>query len=221
MITAVRLRERDKRKGYNMRVFISATSRTKYTAGEGGNPSPFRVVRDHRELEELDRFPQFEILEFEGMEHIQQFVQQEMEERARVGLPPVRAAILGGATRRIEAKAVRPRMSAHERLAPAAVSAPSDPNATNKGRQPVQQRREEKRGAPETKVDAEGPTRMRAPVNPRDNDAIPKPKPKPIPNVEDKTKRQLMSMASKMGLEEVNDRMKKSDIAAAIVTASR
>lgn len=137
-ITAVRLRPRDKRLNYGMATYVSANSRTKYMAGTDRNPSAFRVTNSAKELEELSVFQQFEILEFDDLEHLRGFIQNEMEERARVGLPAVRAAIMtgSGAGKIVEDQA-RPRKAVIQRL-PAAVAGPnSDSRKTNTGRAPV------------------------------------------------------------------------------------
>jgi len=142
MITAVRLRAYDRRKGHRMRTYTSAATGTKYTAGTATSPSAFRVVRNKTELRELSEFPQFEILEFDDMDHLREVVQSEMESRARQGLPAVRAPIMGGPSGRSGAtKHVRPSVS--DRLPPAASGPVTDSNTTGKGRQPSTQVSEE------------------------------------------------------------------------------
>jgi len=211
-ITAVRLRERDKRKGYLMKTYFSANSRSKYTAGEGANPSPFRVVNSPAEIEELRGFPQFEILEFNDLKELEEFTQQEMEERARMGLSAVRAAILAGAGASVKPKVITPRKSANDRLPPAATAIPSDPSATNVGRRPqpkvIKDREEERRPLPTQPIKKVEPQPKTEPA-----------KPKPTPNLEGKTKKQLLAMANKMGLD-VTPQMKKADIEAAILKRS-
>jgi len=217
MITAVRLKERDKKAGFLMRTYFSAHSRSKYTAGEHGQPSAFRLVKSRGELEELSRFPQFEILEFDDMDQLNEFVQQEMEERARKGLPAVRAAIMGGAGSPMVQKKVTPRKrSAHDRLPPAATGVPSDPGTTNTGRKPamVPPKEKDEPVAPIPKV-----TKPKPKPKPKAKPKV-KPKAKAKPKTEGKTKAQLLAMAKKMDLD-VPARAKKADIEAAIIKASR
>lgn len=90
---AVRLRARNPQQGHLMRTYVSHTLTNRYTAGEGVNPSPWRVISDEAELEELRAIPQFELKEFKEMGDLTELVQSEMEERARVGYPAIRANI--------------------------------------------------------------------------------------------------------------------------------
>ena len=136
-LTAVRLRPVDRRKGWGMRTYTSANSRTKYLSGTDRDPSPFRLVRSDKEVAELQHFDQFEILEFDDMAHLKEFIQQEMEQRARVGLPAVRAAIMSGPGKGHAVEDVpRPRKAAASRLPEAAKGPVADPTRTNTGRQP-------------------------------------------------------------------------------------
>jgi len=219
MITAVRLRERDKKAGFLMRTYFSAFSRSKYTAGEHGQPSPFRLVKSQGEIDELSRFPQFEILDFDDMDQLNEFVQQEMEDRARKGLPAVRAAIMGGAGAPLAQKKVTPRRrSAHDRLPPAASGAPSDPGRTNTGRRPAQVPPKEKDEPVQPKTVT--PVSKPKPKPKADPKPKPKAKPKAKPKTAGKTKKQLLAMAKKMDLD-ISARAKKADIEEAIQNASR
>jgi len=58
-----------------------------------------------------------------------------MEQRARVGLPAVRAAVMGGPSGNASGKHVRP--TVESRLPRAASGPPSDHTKTNTGRQPL------------------------------------------------------------------------------------
>jgi len=199
MITAVRLLPRDEKKGHGMLTYFSANSRTKYTAGDGVNPSPFRVIRSQGEIAELEKFPQFEILEFDSMDQLHEYVQQEMEERARLGQPAIRAAILGNAApAKVVPKKVVPRKATSTRLPPAANGPQSDPSATNTGRKPT------------------APTAPTAPVAPEKKPSEP---PKPKPKVPEATmemkKKTLLSIAKKVGAD-VGPRATKAEILAAI-----
>lgn len=133
-IMAVRLRPIDKKRNYHMATFVSATSRTKYTSGTERNPSPFRILAEPREAVELREIPQFEIMEFEDMADLQEHIQQEMEQRARMGLPAVRAQVISGSGVSHEEQVVAPRKTALDKLPPAATS---DPTKTNTGRKPL------------------------------------------------------------------------------------
>lgn len=133
-ITAVRLRNIDKKRAFHMATYVSAASRTKYSSGSDRIPAPFRLVADRSELVELRDIPQFEVLEFDDMEHLQAYIQQEMEERARLGLPAVRAQIMSGSGVAHENQVVAPRKTALDKLPSAATS---DPSKTNTGRKPA------------------------------------------------------------------------------------
>ena len=137
-VIAVRLRPVEKRLNFLMRTYTSARSRTKYTAGTDSNPSPFRIIKDEAEIKELSILPQFEILSFNDMDHLREFIQGEMETRARVGLPAVRAAVMNGAgVGQIVEAAPRPKKTVIDRLPPEA-SGVTGPRA-NTGRAPAQQ----------------------------------------------------------------------------------
>ncbi len=91
---AARLKERNPSKGLKMRTYTTAATGTKYTAGDIGRPSPLRIVKEPSELEELSGIPQFEVLEFGRMSELDDIIQNEMEARARIGNPAVRAEVL-------------------------------------------------------------------------------------------------------------------------------
>lgn len=138
MITAVRLLPRNEKKSYLMLTYLSANGRKKYLAGNDNNPSSFRIIKDRREIAELEEFPQFEILEFDSVEQLHEYAQQEMEERSRKGLPAVRAAILGDdSVPKIIPNKITPRKAVSTRLPPAANGRPSDPHQNYTGRKPV------------------------------------------------------------------------------------
>jgi hypothetical protein len=93
MFFAVRLLRYNPKKGHKMRTYVSATSGSRYKAGEWMTPSTWRVVKLANELEELNAIPQFEIRKFETLKDLQKVVQLEMEELARRGFPAVGAHI--------------------------------------------------------------------------------------------------------------------------------
>ena len=93
MITAVRLQQRNPKRGFNMRSYVSANSQSRYRSGDGVTPSPWKVIEDPMELAELAGYPQFERKDFDTLAELEEFVQVEMEQGARLGFPPVRAAI--------------------------------------------------------------------------------------------------------------------------------
>lgn len=95
MITAVRLLPRNPKRGHKLRTYVSATSRIRYKAGEGSNPSPWRIVSDPNELKEVQQNIQFETKNFKTVEELENYVQVEMEDGARLGKPPIRAQIEG------------------------------------------------------------------------------------------------------------------------------
>lgn len=95
MITAVRLQVFNPKLGHRMRSYVSANSATRYRAGTILVPSAWRIVDDPMELAELADYPQFQRKDFDSLAELQEFVQTEMEQGARLGLPPVRAAIEG------------------------------------------------------------------------------------------------------------------------------
>jgi len=137
-ITAVRLRNIDKKKSFRMATYVSAASRTKYASGTDRNPAPFRLVSDRSELLELRDIPQFEILDFDDLDHLKEYIQQEMEERARMGLPAVRAQVMSGTGLAHESMVVAPRKTALDKLPAAATS---DPTRANTGRKPTVEER--------------------------------------------------------------------------------
>ncbi len=138
-ITAVRLKPIDRTRNFGMRSYVSANSRTKYTSGSDQSPSPFRVINNDAEAVELSAIPQFELLEFDDMDHLREVVQAEMESRARVGLPAVRASVLDGPGigRSVVGNSAKPRRAVIDRLPAAATTPASDPTKTHKGRQPT------------------------------------------------------------------------------------
>jgi hypothetical protein len=199
MITAVRLKERNKRKNHLMRVYFSAASRSKYTAGENGHPSPFRIVKNQAEISELSQFSQFEILKFDDMAHLQAFIQQEMEERARLGFPAVRAAVMGDSGSDVIMKKVTPLKTAHDRLPPVAIPKRSDASVTNTGRRPVPR-------MPDLKPEAKS----------NDNDAAVKVAVDvPDVSVQTHTKAQLINVARDVGAN-IDPTMTKAEIVEAI-----
>lgn len=131
-IIAVRLKPVDKQRKLLMRSYVSATSRTKYTSGTDNNPSAFRLVSDQREIAELAQIEQFEAFEFDDLDHLREYIQQEMEQRARVGLPAVRAAVVAANGKALGTEV--PRKTVMDKLPPAAVAPPGAPQ---KGRRPV------------------------------------------------------------------------------------
>ncbi len=186
MITVVRLKPKDKRKNCLMRTYTSAHSRTKYTAGDEINPSAFRIVKSQEEIKELQRFPQFEILQLDSMDQLKEHVQQEMEERARVGLPAVRAPIIATPAK----DRVRPKPQS--KLPPAANGPASDSKTTNLGRKP---------GTDNGSTEQEKPAAQKPAVK--------------KPDAELMTKNQLLAMAKKKKIT-VDPKLKKADIVAAI-----
>jgi len=95
MIFGVRLRPFNKKAGNKMKTYLSG-SRTKYTVGESGRPSPIRVVTSRKELHELREYPQFEIIPFDSRAELDKFVSREVFTLVRQGHPAVRPAILKG-----------------------------------------------------------------------------------------------------------------------------
>lgn len=95
MIFGVRLRPFNKKAGNKMKTYLSG-SRTKYTVGETGRPSPIRVVTSKKELHELREYPQFEIIPFDNRAELDKFVSREVYTLVRQGHPAVRPAILKG-----------------------------------------------------------------------------------------------------------------------------
>lgn len=93
-LTAVRLRPYAPDRGHRMRTYTSSSLQL-YRAGDATVPSSWRVVADAREVAELREIPQFEVLPFASLEALAAHVQVEMEQRARQGLPPIRAYIEG------------------------------------------------------------------------------------------------------------------------------
>lgn len=92
-ITAVRLRSRDKNRGFLLRTYVTYTTGTKYSAGDEFSPPTWRITDNQSEIEELRDIKQFEISNFADRDSLEKAVQSEMEENARKGLPPVRAKI--------------------------------------------------------------------------------------------------------------------------------
>jgi hypothetical protein len=137
MITAVRLKPIDKRLNFRMATYVSAASRTKYTSGNDWSPSPFRLVTSKAELKELAAIPQFEIAEFEDMDALREHIQDEMEGRARRGLPAVRAQVMTGTGAGHEELAAKGSKRGADKLPAAANGPASDPTKTNTGRQPA------------------------------------------------------------------------------------
>jgi len=94
MIIVARLCERNPKKGHGMRTYTTSATGTKFVAGEAGQPSALRVVADIRELDELRSIDQFQVLEFRDRDHLSATLQTEMEARARMGQPAIRAAVI-------------------------------------------------------------------------------------------------------------------------------
>jgi hypothetical protein len=94
MITAVRLRERNKKKNFNMRSYTAANG-TVFKSGVMGIPSTWKIAKNTKDLNELNEIPQFERMDFEDIEELEEYVQEEMEASARLGKPAVRAKIEG------------------------------------------------------------------------------------------------------------------------------
>lgn len=144
-IMAARLKPVDKRRNFLMRTYVSANSRTRYEGGTEFSPSQFRIVEDPSEIRELQEFQQFEILEFDDKDHLREYIQQEMEQRARLGLPAVRAQVVSGTGIGHEVQAsAPPRKTVMDRLPPqatqdaqTAASGVSSASRTNTGRPPV------------------------------------------------------------------------------------
>lgn len=166
MITVVRLRERDKRKGYLMATYVSAATRTRYSAGNINEPSPLRIVESKSELAELKDIDQFEILEFEDKDELQEFIQTDMERRARSGLTAIRAQIQTGTAAAHDAAVAAPRKTALDKI-PAAAKDKDDPTKSNTGRKPE--------GAAGDKTDMDRPGEDDEPEKPARK---PKPDPK-------------------------------------------
>lgn len=137
MITAVRLKPIDKRLNFRMATYVSAASRTKYTSGNDWSPSPFRLVTSKAEIKELSAIPQFEIMEFEDEAALREHIQDEMEGRARRGLPAVRAQVMSGTGAGHEELAAKGSKKGTDKLPAAANGPSSDPTKTNTGRPPA------------------------------------------------------------------------------------
>jgi hypothetical protein len=73
----------------------TSTAGAQYLSGTRGNPAPFRVVTSASELREIQAVAQFEIRAFENEQGVLAFLDEEMEGRARAGLPAVRSAVQG------------------------------------------------------------------------------------------------------------------------------
>ena len=129
-----------------------------------------------------------------------------MEERARIGLPAVRAAILGGTGSEAVTPKVAPRKTAHERLAPAVVPRPGESDRTNTGRRPIPRNVEQAKPAA---VKDEKPQEK----------AEPEKSDKPQVNVKTHTKFQLLAIAKENGVN-VTPAMSKAEIVAAIESSS-
>jgi hypothetical protein len=74
----------------------TAVSGKKYEAGfAGGDPSPIYAVGSTAELREFEAIEQFQILHFEALSEVSEFVTREMEATARKGGRAVRAKLVG------------------------------------------------------------------------------------------------------------------------------
>ncbi len=164
MITAVRLKPIDKRLNFRMATYVSAASRTKYSSGNDWSPSPFRLVTSKAEITELRAIPQFEIMEFEDMDALREHIQNEMEGRARRGLPAVRAQVMSGTGAGHEELAAKGSKRGTDKLPAAANGPTSDPTKANTGRTPADAEGDDdgkadaKKGADSAKGAAKGAT---------------------------------------------------------------
>lgn len=95
MITAVRLRPYARKGANRMRTYTSVSGK-KYEAGfAGGDPSPIYAIDSTAELREFEAIAQFQIMHFDSVEELHEFVQHEMEIIARRGGHAVRARMVG------------------------------------------------------------------------------------------------------------------------------
>lgn len=92
MITAARLRAYNPNRGQKIRTYTSGRG-NKYEAGNGVVPSTWRIVNNSVEIAELSEEPQFQIMQFQDMDDFDIYIQDEMENEARMGRPPIRAAV--------------------------------------------------------------------------------------------------------------------------------
>lgn len=85
MIHAVRLRPFNRKKGHGMKDYKSAACGNTYRIGKGNQPSPFYIVGDKNELNELREFSQFEIIPFDNKEELEAFIEKETQASIRAG----------------------------------------------------------------------------------------------------------------------------------------
>jgi hypothetical protein len=116
MITAIRLKERDKRANFLCRSYTTGAG-TIFHAGQHGLPSPVRIITDPQDIAECRTVPQFEVLELPDEQALARLLNREMEGRARRGQPPVRA----------EVSTVKPAAVAAAVLAPTPIGPPEPP----------------------------------------------------------------------------------------------
>lgn len=92
MITAIRLRERNKKLNFLMRTYTSVNG-TMFRAGDERYPSPIRIIVDPQVIAEVRAIPQFEVLEVEDVHALDARITAEMERRARMGAMAIRAEV--------------------------------------------------------------------------------------------------------------------------------
>lgn len=92
MITAIRLREWNKKLNHLMRTYTSVNG-TMFRAGDDRFPSPLRVITDPAVIAEVRGIPQFEVIEVEDARELDARLTTEMERRARMGAMAVRAEV--------------------------------------------------------------------------------------------------------------------------------
>lgn len=93
MLTAIRLRERNKKLGFMLRSYTTAQG-TRFVAGDASLPSAVRIVSDPRDVREVIGVSQFEVFEVESEEALERKLRREMEARARTGGMPIPAQII-------------------------------------------------------------------------------------------------------------------------------
>ncbi len=80
MLTVVRLRPYDARKGHKMRSYTSGNG-SLYRASGPSETGAFRIVSDSSEIERLKQIEQFEIRTFENQKALDAYINEEAEKR--------------------------------------------------------------------------------------------------------------------------------------------
>jgi len=156
MITATRLKERDLKKGYGLRSYVSASGQ-RYALGFPGTPAPWKILDNAEEENELREIDQFEIRSFDSVEELEELVLKEMEALARIGGSGVRAQILGTEGLKAPEGSAPPKRSADKVLKPPAIGEgrsgiESDFKAplVNSGRKPAKPAKGKKKASKKT-----------------------------------------------------------------------